>query len=260
MLIRLQKNSTGTAFIALLLTILIVFTNCTKKTPATYFAPAITDTVIITGGGGGTPTDSSAKRILALGDSYTIGQSVAERERFANQTINLLQAAGVKMKYPAQIIAQTGWTTQNLLNGIATATPTPIAPYDLVTLLIGVNNQYQKRDTAEYRIQFKQCLNEAIAFSGNRLSRVFVLSIPDYGATPFGSNNAAQIALEIDQFNAINRQVCTQIGVNYTDITPSTREAVNDRTLVAPDGLHPSGKEYAKWATMLQTKMLPLVK
>jgi lysophospholipase L1-like esterase len=258
MLIRLQKNNTGAILFTILLSMLLIFTNCTKKAPATY-APVITDTIIITGDGG-TPSDSGAKRILALGDSYTIGQSVAERERFPNQTINLLQAAGVKMKYPAQIIAQTGWTTQNLLNGISTANPTPIAPYDLVTLLIGVNNQYQKKDTAEYRIQFRQCLNEAIAFSGNRLNRVFVLSIPDYGATPFGSNNAAQIALEIDRFNAINKQVCTQIGVNYTDITPSTREAINDPTLVASDGLHPSGKEYTKWVNMLQTKMLPLIK
>jgi lysophospholipase L1-like esterase len=261
MLVSLQKNNTGGVLITASLFILAIFTCCTKKAPAPYYAPVITDTVIITGGGGGgTPTDSGAKRILALGDSYTIGQSVAERERFPNQTINLLQAAGVKMKYPAQIIAQTGWTTQNLLNGISTANPTPIAPYDLVTLLIGVNNQYQKKDTAEYRLQFKQCLNEAIAFSDNRLNRVFVLSIPDYGATPFGSNNAAQIALEIDRFNTINKQVCTQTGVNYTDITPSTREAINDPSLVAPDGLHPSGKEYAKWANMLQTKMLPLVK
>jgi lysophospholipase L1-like esterase len=247
-----QENITGAVLTITYFFILITFTCCTKKIPPAYNR-AVIDTVVITG-------DSSTKRLLALGDSYTIGQGVTEAERFPNQTINLLQAAGAKIKYPAQIIAQTGWTTQNLLNGISTANPIPLIPYDLVTLLIGVNNQYQKRDTAAYRIQFKQCLTQAVALSGNRLNRVFVISIPDYGATPFGSNNAAQIAVEIDRFNTINKQVSLQMGVNYTDITPSTREAVNDPALVAPDALHPSGKEYAKWANMLQAKMLPLVK
>ncbi len=204
------------------------------------------------------PVGTGTKRILALGDSYTIGQSVNLNERFPNQTIDLLRAAGASMVYPAQIIAQTGWTTQNLLNGIPSASPAPTGTYDLVTLLIGVNNQYQHRDTAEYRQQFIQCLNQAIFFSGNRKQRVFVLSIPDYGATPFGASNAVQIGIEIDRFNAINKQVCLQMDVDYTDITPSTRLAATNPSLVAGDGLHPSGIEYAKWAAMLKVKMLPL--
>jgi lysophospholipase L1-like esterase len=163
------------------------------------------------------------------------------------------------MAYPAQIIAQTGWTTQNLLDGILSANPQPTGQYDLVTLLIGVNNQYQRKDTGEYRLQFIQCLNKAIAYSGNRKQRVFVLSIPDYGATPFGASNAIQIGIEIDWFNAINEQVCTQMDINYTDITPSTRMAITNPSLVASDGLHPSKIEYAKWANMLLPKMLPLV-
>lgn len=163
------------------------------------------------------------------------------------------------MKYPAEVIAQTGWTTQNLLNGIINANPQPTLPYDLISLLIGVNNQYQGLDTAQYRNQFIQCLNKAIEYSGNRKHRVFVLSIPDYGTTLFGASNAAQIALEIDHFNAINKQVCLQMSIDYTYITPSTRMAANNPNLVAADGLHPSGLEYPKWAAMLKGKMLALV-
>lgn len=206
-----------------------------------------------------TDTTINIKRLLALGDSYTIGQGVTEPDRFPNQTINLLRAQGIQVKYPATIVAQTGWTTQALLNGIVNASSTISGTYDLVTLLIGVNNQYQGRDTVEYRIQFNQCLDKAISFAGNQKQRVFVLSIPDYGVTPFGSGNAAQIALEIDRFNAINKDVCIQRGINYTDITPSTREAANDPGLICSDSLHPSGIEYAKWARMLAPKMLPVI-
>jgi len=226
---------------------------CTKKSSGSM-APSINYQV------GTTTIDTSTKRLLALGDSYTIGQIVPEADRFANQAIDNLIATGIKIKYPASIIAQIGWTTQNLLDGIEMANPKQIGPYDLVTLLIGVNNQYKQRDTAEYRVQFLQCLNKAIAYSGNRVNRVFVLSIPDYGATAFGSSNAAQIAIEIDYFNAINKEVCQQMGTDYTDITPSTRLMSTDPSLVAIDGLHPSGKEYAKWASMLTPKMQRQVK
>jgi lysophospholipase L1-like esterase len=237
--------------------IFIFYTSCSKKTTYTYLPATDTSTIIITPPP--PPPSTGIKRLLALGDSYTIGQSVAVSERFPNQTLGLLKTAGADMKYPAEIIAQTGWTTQNLLNGIASVNPQPTPPYDLVTLLIGVNNQYQHLDTAQYRVQFIQCVNKAIEYSGNRKQRVFVLSIPDYGATPFGASNAVQIGLEIDQFNAINKQVCLQMNIDYTDITPSTRMAVNNPSLVAADGLHPSGLEYAKWANMLKGKMLYLV-
>ncbi len=205
------------------------------------------------------PISGNQKRLLALGDSYTIGQSVSATDRFPNQTINALAALGVRLQFPADIIAQTGWTTHNLLNGIVSANPQPVGPYDLVTLLIGVNNQYQQGDTAIYRIEFTQCLQKAIEFAGNKKQHVFVLSIPDYGATPFGAGNAAQIGLEIDRFNAINKQVCLQMNISYTDITTSTRMASSNPSLVAADGLHPSAIEYAKWATLLKDKMLPFV-
>lgn len=256
MFISIKKYNTGNIALIMVLFSCVTAANCVKKSSPAFYPP-----VYPAGGTGGQATDTTTKRLLALGDSYTIGQSVTETDRFPNQTIRLLQAGGINsMQYPAEIIAQTGWTTQNLLNGITAASPQPVGPYDIVTLLIGVNNQYQRRDTGEYRIQFTQCLSKAIFFSGNRRDRVFVLSIPDYGATPFGSSNAAQIALEIDRFNAINKDVCLQLGISYTDITPSTRQAATDPTLVAADGLHPSGKEYAKWAAMLAPKMLPLLR
>lgn len=251
----IKKYNTGNIAFIMVLFSCVTAANCVKKSSPAFYPP-----VYPAGGTGGQATDTTTKRLLALGDSYTIGQSVTETDRFPNQTIRLLQAGGINMKYPAEIIAQTGWTTQNLLNGITAASPQPVGPYDIVTLLIGVNNQYQRRDTGEYRIQFTQCLSKALFFSGNRRDRVFVLSIPDYGATPFGSSNAAQIALEIDRFNAINKNVCLQLGISYTDITPSTRQAATDPTLVAADGLHPSGKEYAKWAAMLAPRMLPLLR
>jgi lysophospholipase L1-like esterase len=235
--------------------VFIISCSCSIKTIYTYLPATDTSTIIISP----SHKPSGIKRLLALGDSYTIGQSVALYERFPNQTIDLLKAAGADIKYPAEIIAQTGWTTQHLLNGMANANPQPTPPYDLVTLLIGVNNQYQYLDTAQYRTQFIGCLNKAIAYSGNIKQRVFVLSIPDYGATPFGASNAIQIGLEIDRFNAINNQVCLQMNIDYTDITPSTRMAANNQSLVAVDGLHPSGMEYAKWAAMLKAKMLYLL-
>ena len=201
----------------------------------------------------------SQKRILALGDSYTIGESVTEPERFANKTISILIASSINLKYPSQIIARTGWSTQNLLNELAVTGNLLSPPYDIVTLLIGVNDQFQQLDTAMYRIRFLQCLNKAIEYAGAKKERVFVLSIPDYSVTPFGAGNASQITREIDWFNAINRQVTLQMGINYTDITQSFRMAATDRTLIAPDSLHPSGKEYLKWANMLAPKILPLL-
>jgi lysophospholipase L1-like esterase len=197
-------------------------------------------------------------KYLALGDSYTIGQGVATEERFPHQTVARIKQMGRQLSEP-EYIAQTGWTTANLLTAINTANKPK--NYDIVSLLIGVNNQYQGRDTAEYRIQFTQCLQQAITHAGNRKERVFVLSIPDYGVTPFGkSMNPEKITREIDAFNKINQAVSATFGVNYTEITIRSREASNDPTLVASDNLHPSGKEYAKWAEKLAAQILTILR
>ena len=150
----------------------------------------------------------------------------------------------------ANIIAATGWTTGSLLNSLFNNPPAN--NYDFVSLLIGVNNQYQGRSTGEYRVQFTELLNKAIGYAGGRSKRVFVLSIPDYSVTPFAKNSdTARIAREIDSLNIINRQISIQSGVAYLDITAISREARTDPTLTASDGLHPSGKQYERWAILL---------
>jgi lysophospholipase L1-like esterase len=156
--------------------------------------------------------------------------------------------------YIVEYIATTGWTTLNLQAGINSQNPQSI--YDAVSLLIGVNDQYQTHDTTNYRNRFANLVAKAINLAGNRKERVFILSIPDYSVTPFvPSANKAQISKEIDWFNAINNDVAQYFGVSYTNITPSSREAVTNTDLIANDGLHPSGLEYKKWAAMLVPKM-----
>lgn len=188
--------------------------------------------------------------MLSLGDSYTIGQSVSSTATFPAQTANWLNAYTSLVCGQPQIIATTGWTTTNLQNAIATQNPQ--GPYDIVTLLIGVNDQYQRQDTGSYRFRFTQLLIKSISLANGLPKHVFVLSIPDYSVTPFAaSSDTARIRREIDFFNSINKDVSTVYGVNYLDITPSTRMAKNDPSLLAPDGLHPSGVEYKKWAERL---------
>jgi lysophospholipase L1-like esterase len=198
-----------------------------------------------------TPESSMSLRYLALGDSYTIGESVGEAERFPNQLAALLANEGLTVE--VKIIARTGWITDELWRGIQAAKLEP--PYDLVSLLIGVNNQYRGRDIEEYREQFVFLLNKSIEYAGGDPKRVIVLSIPDWGVTPFASGrDREKIAQEIDAFNAINREETEKAGAHYADVTPISREAVNDPSLIAPDGLHPSGKMYRMWAE----KVLPV--
>ena len=195
----------------------------------------------------------TVKTYLALGDSYTIGQSVPEADRFPNQTVALLRAAHVEIKDP-KIIATTGWTTENLINGLKDNPPGN--NYSVVSLLIGVNNQYQHRSIDEYKSGFRLLLNRAIEYSGNNKGHVFVLSIPDYSVTPFAQgSDTATISREIDLFNAANKSISQELGVNYLDITPISREAATDTGLLAGDGLHPSGKQYKRWADILAPLM-----
>ena len=192
--------------------------------------------------------DDKSKRFLALGDSYTIGESVAPAERWPVQLARMLQKEGVGLDEP-QIIATTGWTTDELSAAIDRAPPR--GPFDLVSLLIGVNNQYRGRALAEYRGQFADLLKRAIGLAGSQPGRVLVLSIPDWGVTPFArGRDRAAIGRAIDEFNAINAEAAQGAGARYVDVTPVSRQAVVDAALIAGDGLHPSGKMYTEWARL----------
>jgi len=198
------------------------------------------------------PPGGPLKTWLALGDSYTIGQGVDAADRFPTQTTNFLIQAGINMGTP-DYIAATGWTSGVLTNQVQSQNP---PQYDVVSLLIGVNDQYQTHDTTGYRLRFTGLLEKSIQLARGKKENVFVLSIPDYSVTPFAQySDTTRIRQEIDWFNAINRQVTAQFQCAYLDITPSTREALYDRTLLASDGLHPSKIEYRKWAV----RLLPLV-
>lgn len=194
------------------------------------------------------------KTFLALGDSYTIGEAVADTERFPNQTIQLLKNEDIHIGDP-KIIAITGWSTGDLINALNLE---PLqSNYSIVTLLIGVNNQYQHRSIDEYKKEFTLLLNRSITYAANNKSHVFVLSIPDYSVTPFARNSdTATIVKEIDAFNSVNKMISLQAGVNYIDITPISKEAATDADLIAPDGLHPSGKQYKRWADLLAAVLI----
>jgi len=190
------------------------------------------------------------KSWLALGDSYTIGESVKEIERYPVLTVGILEKSGIRFNDP-EIIARTGWTTDDLLSAIDEKQRASLN-YDVITLLIGVNDQYQGRSQMEYKEQFTLLLKRSIELAANRASQVIVLSIPDYGVTPFAQIlNTALITEKIDSFNRINKEAAMNEQVNYLDITGESRKAANDPSLIAEDGLHFSGKEYAIWAQML---------
>ncbi len=182
---------------------------------------------------------------LALGDSYTIGESVSENERWPNQLAQLLTEKGKPINKPT-IIATTGWRTDNLANAITIAKLKE--EYDLVSLLIGVNNQYQGKSAEQFGVEFEGLLKTAIRLAKGNKENVFVVSIPDYGFTPFGVNNKEKISAAIDQFNELSKKASEKLGVKYINITDISREGLNDPSLVANDGLHPSGTMYALWA------------
>lgn len=202
------------------------------------------------------PGNPATKTWLALGDSYTIGQSVPVQDRFPHQTVARLQTLGTNIGTP-DYIAVTGWTTNSLKNAIQAQNP---QPHDVVSLLIGVNDQYQTHDTTGYRQRFTDLLVKAIQLAKGKKDHVFVLSIPDYSVTPFGLNgDTARTRREIDWFNAINKDVTTSFQCPYLDITPISREALNDPSLIAGDGLHPSGIMYYRWANELAPMMFSVL-
>ena len=190
---------------------------------------------------------------LALGDSYTIGEQVDENQNFPQQLVQLLNDNQVEMDEP-KIIAKTGWTTDELIKAIAEEKINET--FSIVTLLIGVNNQYRKYPFAQYQKEFDELLATAIRFANGRSSRVFVLSIPDWGVTPFAADkNEREIAQDINQYNAYNREAALLSKAHWLNITESTRKNGHLDLYLAPDGLHPSGLEYKIWAE----KLLPEV-
>jgi lysophospholipase L1-like esterase len=198
-------------------------------------------------------------RFLALGDSYTIGEGTAERDRWPNQLAAMLRARGANVRDP-EIIARTAWTTDELAEAISAASPT--GPYGLVSLLIGVNDHYRGRSLEQFAGGFIPLLQRAISLAGNRPAHVVVISIPDWGATPFADREGhgtggqedrsrAVIAREIDAFNAHAASIARRLGAVWHDVTELSRKMLSDPALVAQDGLHPSGAMYRAWAESL---------
>jgi lysophospholipase L1-like esterase len=193
-----------------------------------------------------------AYRYLALGDSYTIGQSVAAKDRWPNQLAKSLAAEGINVD--VTFIARTGWTVDELRNGIQ-ANP-PDGTYDLVTLLIGVNDQFRGYSLSGYREDFRMLLEKAIEYAGGDPNKVIILSIPDWGFTPTAATagDIEPISQQIDEFNAVNLEETKNAGAHYVDVTIISRMGLDDFELIAGDDLHPSGKMYTMWAE----KVLPV--
>ena len=191
---------------------------------------------------------------LALGDSYTIGEQVPFAENFPNQTVQLLRRSGFVFN-AAEIIATTGWTTDELNSAIENTSI--LETYDIVSLLIGVNNQYRGRSAIEFKTEFEHLLQRAIQFADHKPYRVFVLSIPDWGVTPFAEGrDRKQVAGKIDAYNYICEASARQFLANYINITGPQRKDGNNKEFLAADQLHPSGKEYHKWAVNLADAIL----
>ena len=188
-------------------------------------------------------------RYLALGDSYTIGEGVADHERWPDQLVQLLRERDVNVEDP-DIIARTAWTTDELSDAIASDKPR--GKYDLVTLLVGVNDQYRSRPVQSFAAEFELLLRRAKGFAGRRASRVIAISIPDWGATPFAEGrDRARIARDVDAYNTRAGELATAVGTRWVDITEITRRMQNSPALAAADGLHPSGAMYRQWAELL---------
>lgn len=236
----------------LLLILLVALTACTAVTPTVDETPASLPTL--------EPAPMTPIRYLALGDSYTIGEKVAEKDRWPNQLAALIeaspqfqQAAGVDEDIHVRIIARTGWTVNELWQGMQVNPPS--GRYDLVSLLIGVNDQYRGLPVDGYRDDFRFMLGRAVEYAGGDPKRVIVLSIPDWGFTPFAADRDTEpISQQIDEFNAVNLEETEAVGAYYVDVTVISRMAMDDFDLITGDRLHPSGKMYAMWAE----KTLPL--
>ena len=195
----------------------------------------------------------NTSKFLALGDSYTIGQSVEVNERWPVQFLKELKAT-TNVIDTLQIIAKTGWRVDQLKEAMNSSDLEP--PYGIVSLLIGVNNQYQGQNANDFRPEFIEILEKSLKLVENRTERLFVISIPDWGASPYGFGfDRAKVSKEINEFNSVVKEESEKRGLRYFDITTISRRALIDRTLIASDGLHPSGKMYKLWVD----KMIPII-
>jgi lysophospholipase L1-like esterase len=193
----------------------------------------------------------SPVRFLALGDSYTIGESVPTMHRWPIQLSDSLQARGITVD-TLNIIATTGWRTDNLISAISNK-KLEAGRYNFVSVLIGVNNQYQGRPFAQYQLEFPALLDSAVRYAGGDKNHVFVVSIPDYAYTPYGqqSGNPAQITAQLNQYNAFAKHIADSLHITFFDITPISRQGLQNTAYVAGDGLHPSGAQYTQWVKLM---------
>lgn len=233
----------------------VITTSCSSESPMTESGttPTPTNPVLQI------PTRSETINYLALGDSYTIGESVCETCRFPEQLKTALKNLNLQNNFSLDIIARTGWTTTNLISAIESNKPTE--KYDLVTLLIGVNNQYQNISFSVYEKEFPQLVNKAISLAKGNKNKLIVVSIPDYAYTPFGQNygNPGTISSEIDRYNAFAKSYCEANAISYINITDITRQGLNNTRLVANDGLHPSKEAYSLFVQRLLPKAVALL-
>lgn len=202
--------------------------------------------------------NKSPKTYLALGDSYTIGEKVDESDRWPVQLATQLTERGTPVESP-KIIAKTGWRTDELKKAIIDDFNLSDS-YDMVSLLIGVNNQYQSRPVDKYKSDFEKLLKMAIDLAGGNSEHVFVVSIPDYGKTPFGAAKEEEIRKEIDLYNRIAKKICKRYKIKYFNITPISRKAKSQPDLIAIDELHPSGRMYSEWVKLMIDDVAKLIK
>ena len=194
------------------------------------------------------PINQEILTYLALGDSYTVGESVDFEDSFPAQLSTKIEE-NKNLQVNTTVIAQTGWRTDQLISAVGGRES---ADYNLVTLLIGVNNQFQSRPFSQYETEFTELLNKAIILAGNDANKVIILSIPDYYYTPYGQSNGNElISLQLDEYNNFAKSIAKEKGVTFLDITDITRKGLDEPELVADDGLHPSGLAYEKFVERL---------
>ena len=199
-------------------------------------------------------TTKGAISYLALGDSYTIGEGVAESDNWPNQLAAELEKQDIEFK-AVTIIARTGWTTEDLLGAIYNSA---VEKQDLVSLSIGVNNQFQGQDFEKFKTEFNKLLKQAIDIAGTS-KRVFVVSIPDYGVTPFGSSDSERIGKELDEYNQYKLERCKELNIPFINITEISRNLADGPDALAPDKLHPSARQYSEWVKEILPKAMELL-